>query len=430
MATDSTILDAPPVPGRSTLRERVSRFGPGLALAVASVGAGDMITALDGAETYGLGLAWTVVIGVLIKYALTEAVGRLQLSSDRTFMGNVALAGRWLPALFLAVVFVVALLYGAGLSSVAALAVTTFVPGLPALPTTIAIAVVAGVVVLVNRYSGFEALMIAISGLLVVGMAILAVASVNNMDSPGLVASTATVSLPDGSIFAVLALLGGVGGGVGLSFYGYWIKEKGWSGRAYLGTVRRDTALCYATIFLFFVAMSVMGTALLFATGHSLGESDSGLANLAGPVGEMAGAFARLVFLLVFFLVVFSSIIGGFNGIAYLTCDGIRVLRGIPESQVAQHVSTRAPAFRAAVVFMLVATLVVSALGAPVQLVLLYAATGSLFLPLLAAALLWLLNRADVVSGLRNGPLANIVLVGALLLFGCLGGLQVWELVA
>jgi len=88
----------------------------------------------------------------------------------------------------------------------------------------------------------------------VVGMGILAVASLVNMDSPGMVTSTVKVSLPEGSIFTVLALLGGVGGGVGLSFYGYWIKEKGWSGRAYLGTVRRDAALCYVTIFAFFLA--------------------------------------------------------------------------------------------------------------------------------------------------------------------------------
>ena len=428
MATDTT-AQAPSVPGATTVRERVSRFGPGLTLAVASVGAGDMITALGGAEKYGMGLAWTVVLGVLIKYALTEAVGRLQLSSDHTFMGNVARAGRWLPALFLAVVLVVALLYGAGLSSVATLAVTSLVPALPALPTTMALAVVAGVLVLVNRYSGFETLMIGISAVLVVGMAILAVASIGNMESPGMVASTATVSLPEGSIFTVLALLGGVGGGVGLSFYGYWIHEKGWSGRAYLGIVRRDTALCYLTIFVFFVAMSVIGTALLFATGETLSESSEGLAALEGPVAEMAGAFARLVFLLVFFLVVFSSIIGGFNGIAYLICDGVRVLRGIPESQMAQHVSTSAPVFRAAVVFMVAATFAVSAVGAPVQLVLLYAATGSLFLPLLAGALLWLLNRGEVDKGLRNGPLANIALVASLLLFGCLGVLQVWETV-
>jgi Mn2+/Fe2+ NRAMP family transporter len=424
MATDSTAQVSP----ATTFRERVSRFGPGLTLAVASVGAGDMVTALGGAEEYGMGLAWTVVLGVLIKYALTEAVGRLQLSSDHTFMGNVARGGRWLPALFLAVVFVVALLYGAGLSSVATLAITSLAPALPALPTTMAVAVVAGVLVLTSRYGRFETLMIGITALLVVGMGMLAVASLVNMDSPGTVASTVRVSLPEGSIFTVLALLGGVGGGVGLSFYGYWIHEKGWSGPGYLGIVRRDTALCYLTIFVFFVAMSVIGTALLYATGVSLSdESSQGLAALDGPVAEMAGEFARLVFLLVFFLVVFSSIIGGFNGIAYLVCDGVRVLRGIPESQVAQHVSTSAPVFRGAVVFMVAATFAVSSVGAPVQLVLLYAAAGSLFLPLLAAALLWLLNRREVDGSLRNGPLANIVLVASLLLFGCLLVLQIGE---
>lgn len=416
-------------PVHRTLWERASMYGPGLALAMASVGAGDMITALGGAETYGMGLAWVVVLGVLIKYALTEAVGRLQLSGEHTFMSNVGRAGRWLPALFLVVVVLVALLYGAGLSSVAALAVTELVPALPSLPTTIAIGAIGAVMVLMNRYQGFESMMISISAILVVGMAILAVASVSDMDSPGAIASTTRISLPEGSIFAVFALLGGVGGGVGLSFYGYWINEKGWSGRQYLATVRRDTALCYLTIFAFFVAMSVIGTALLYSTGESIREEGAGLAQLAGPVGEMAGEAGRLTFLVIFFLVVFSSIIGGFNGIAYLICDGIRVLRGIPDSDIHRHVSTRAPAFRGAVIFMLLATVVVSTMGAPIQLVFLYAATGSLFVPLLAAALLWLLNRSTVAEELRNGPLANIVLVASLLLFSTLAVLQIESLI-
>ncbi|WP_109472307.1 Nramp family divalent metal transporter [Ornithinimicrobium cavernae] len=413
----------------STLRDRISRYGPGLTLAIGSVGAGDMVTSLNGAEKFGMGLLWAVLVGVLVKYTLTEAVGRLQLGSDRSLMGNLGRAGRWLPSLFLVVVLVVALLYGAGLSSVAALAVTAMAPVLPALPTTIVIGLVSGVLVIVNRYSRFETMMIAMSAILVVGMGLLAVLTLQNMDSPGIVASTATVSLPEGSVFAVLALIGGVGGGVGLGFYGYWIQEKGWTGREFLGTVRRDTALCYILIFGFAVAMAVIGTGLLYATGESLAGTE-GLANLAGPVAAMAGGFARVVFLIVFFFIVFSSIVAGFNGIAYLAADGIRVLRGIPEAEAARHVSTRSPVFRGSVLFMMLATIVVSAMGAPVQLVLLYAATGALFLPLLAAALLWLLNGTHVAKDLRNGPLSNIVLVTALVLFGLLAVLQLMEVLS
>ena len=46
----------------------------GMVLAVTSVGAGDMVTTLNSSSEYGMALAWTIVLGIIIKFALTEAV--------------------------------------------------------------------------------------------------------------------------------------------------------------------------------------------------------------------------------------------------------------------------------------------------------------------------------------------------------------------
>lgn len=55
-------------------------------------------------------------------------------------------------------------------------------------------------------------------------------------------------------------------------------------------------------------------------------------------------------------------------------------------------------------------------LDQPIVLVLVYAALGAIFMPFLAATLLWLLNRR-VEGRWRNGWLSNTTLAVSLLLF-------------
>lgn len=58
------------------------------------------------------------------------------------------------------------------------------------------------------------------------------------------------------------------------------------------------------------------------------------------------------------------------------------------------------------------------------SLVLTYAAVGSLILPLLAGALLVLLNRRNVEPALRNRITSNVLLGGSFVLFGVLAVVQ------
>ena len=68
--------------------------------------------------------------------------------------------------------------------------------------------------------------------------------------------------------------------------------------------------------------------------------------------------------------------------------------------------------------------------GKPVWLVITYAVAGAFFMPLLAGLLLYMNNRRGWVQDLRNGPLANILLLASLLLFGLLMAnklAEVWQ---
>ncbi|MDX3619579.1 Nramp family divalent metal transporter, partial [Streptomyces europaeiscabiei] len=219
-ATGSTA----PTPLRSsgTRRGRWALLGPGLVLAAASVGAGDMVTSLAGAAGYGMALMWAIVIGVVLKYALTEAVGRLYLATGQTVIASLKSAARWLPAAFMLFVLVIGLLYGAALSSVASLALSTLFPVLPVRPVGVVIALAAAAVVYVGRYTVFERVMSVFMLAKFLGMAVLAVATLATADDlPGLL-GTLRPRLPEGDVVTVLALVGGVGGTAGIASYSYW----------------------------------------------------------------------------------------------------------------------------------------------------------------------------------------------------------------
>jgi Mn2+/Fe2+ NRAMP family transporter len=409
-----------------TWRARFAYIGPGIVLAAAGIGAADMVTALSGASAYGMGLLWAALVGVIVKFAITEAVGRLHLATGQTPMSSLRTVGRWLPWVFLVFLAIIGLVYGAALGSVAGLAASAMFPALPVTPTAIALSVLAGIMVIVGRYGLFERLMMGFTILMFVGVIGTALAVIGHMEDPGVLLSTLPPALPEGSIMTVLALIGGIGGSAGIAAYGYWVREKEWRSSIWLPIMRADSAISFGMVFLFVCAMTILGTGMLFGTGSSIGGAD-GLAALANPIGDLLGGVPRVLFLVAFFFVVFSSIVGGYNGLSYLMADAIRVARGIPDEHADRHMATTSPAFRAFVCYCVVASAVIVFTGRPVGLVMVYAIFGSLILPILAAALLWLLNRRSVEPVYRNGIVSNIGLAGALALFGLLGIAQILE---
>ncbi|MGP4047811.1 Nramp family divalent metal transporter [Streptomyces sp. 2A115] len=401
-------------------------MGPGLVLAAASVGAGDMVTSLAGASGYGMALLWAILIGVVLKFALTEAVGRLYMATGQTVIASLRSVGRWLPVAFFVFVLVIGLLYGAALSSVASLALSTLFPALPARPLGIAIALASAALVYVGRYALFERVMSAFILVKFLGMVVLAVAMLATVDDLSGLVSTMRPRLPEGDVVTVLALIGGVGGTAGIASYSYWVRERAWQHRSWLPVMRADSAVSYTVTFLFVLCTTIVGTGLLYGTGNTISGND-GLAALADPLGADLGSVARVLFLLTFFFVTLSALVGGFNALCYLLADSLRTMRGIPESDAEPHMAQHSRPFRAFVLYCAAASIAVTFMGKPVALVLTYAAFGSLILPLLSGALLVLLNRRGIEPLHRNKVMSNVLLSGAFILFGVLAVVQVKE---
>jgi hypothetical protein len=87
--------------------------------------------------------------------------------------------------------------------------------------------------------------------------------------------------------------------------------------------------------------------------------------------------------------------------------------------------------YRAALLFMAVASVPFAFLGSPLLIVIAFTVLGSLFIPFLAATLLYLNNRVALPPPLRrNRHATNVVLGLIVLLFLVVGSLEVAALFA
>ena len=398
--------------------------GPGLLVAATGVGAGDLATASIAGAKLGPAVLWAVVVGALLKLALTEGLARWQLVTGETLLaGAVRRLGRPLALLFLVYLLIWSFFVGRALASACGVTAHALLPffaepeaGKIVFGTGHAIAGIG--LVLIGGYKLFERVMSVAIGVMFVTVVV--TAAVLRPALGELARGLLVPSIPDlagdGLVWTV-ALLGGVGGTVTLLCYGYWIREEGREGAGALGLCRLDLAGGYAMTALFGVGMVIIGSTVeVEAGGATL------LVRLGERLGESLGPGGRWLFLFGAWAAVASSLLGVWQSIPYLFADLWRMLRR-PGAGIGEKVDTAGLPYRGYLVGLGLAS-IGGLFSSFVQIQKLYAVVGALFIPMLALALLALNGRARWIGREhRNGPLATVVLalsVGLFLLFGYL----------
>lgn len=218
--------------------------------------------------------------------------------------------------------------------------------------------------------------------------------------------------VPDGSLWLLLGVIGGVGGSVTLLSYGYWIAERGWKQPAQLGMVRLDLLAAYSMTALFAVAVMLVSAGV----EPEVMQGANMVLSVANHLGEVVGEAGKWFFLVGFWAAVFSSMLGVWQGVPYLFCDFVRTSE--PGAQPpCQASGMRDPVYRAYLAGMSLLPMVLLATGKPVWLVVAYAVVGAMFMPLLAALLLYMNNRTGWMREYTNGWKSNAALLLALGLF-------------
>ena len=396
--------------------------GPGLAIAATGVGAGDLMAAMLAGAEFGAVLLWVVVVGAVLKFCLNEGVARWQLATGSTLLeGWTRHLGRPFSLLFLTYLVVWSFIVAAGLMSACGMAAHAVVPALGIRQWGIIHSLAALALVAAGRYGVFERLMKGLIALMV--LTLTASVLIVEVDWAAALRGLVLPVLPAGSAATVLGLMGGIGGSVTLLAYGYWIRERGWTGTERIREVRMDLAVGYILTGVFGMAMLLLAAAVLGGDGAGMPEGSAGLAALGEAIrgavggGGAAGRAAGSVFLIGVWAAVATSVLGVWQGVPYLFADFLTTLDGSTDAPV----STTGLPYRAYLVYLALPPMVLLFIDRPVWVIRLYTVTSGLFMPILAGSLLWLTTRRRLVGPLAVGPWGAAGLVAAVSLFVVLG---------
>lgn len=411
---------------RTGLWATLAAVGPGLVIAATGVGAGDLVAATVSGSRFGFAVAWAAVVGAALKFTLNEGLARWQLATGTTLLeGWVRHLGRWVQYGFLAYLVVWSFVVGGALISACGLAAHALVPGISLEAWGVIHSLVGAVLVLIGGYGAFETLIKVFIATMFVALVGSAVVAGPPLESLSLTFSRAAV--PRDGVVYILGVVGGVGGSVTLLSYGYWIREKGWEGARRLRTVRIDLVVAYVLTGIFGLAVMVLAARVLYEQGVTI-QGNDGVVRMGAMLGDVAGRAGYWIFLIGFWGAVSTSLLGVWQGVPYLFCDFVGLMRGLSARQQRRLVDTRSVWYRGFLLWLCLAPLSLLFFKRPVQLIVIYSVMGALFMPFLAGTLLFMNSREDWVGErMRNRAWAVLSLLLCLVLFGTLFVIRIWS---
>jgi manganese transport protein len=407
-------------PPRSLLRA-LTRIGPGLILAGAIVGTGELILTTNLGAKAGYALLWLVILSCFIKVFAQIELGRYAISTgEATFSAFRRLPGPGVVLIWwcAAMIIITQMQIGAMIGGVAQAVHLAIPRDAGETPTRLAEwpwAVLVTIITATMLASGSYKLIERVSTFLVAGFTLMTVTCVALLPAEHAVtardlASGLRFTIPPGALVAAFAMLGITGVGASeLLAYPYWCVEKGyarhvgpredsaaWAERArgWMRVLRLDAWVSMVVYTIATLAFYLLGASVLHKTtsGQGLDNKQStmiaALVDMYRPsLGEnMARAFVVTGAICVLYSTLFAATAGN----SRLLADFLRVNRFIDP--------TRETVFRAWVRVLCVVLLVASLglylyFGDLVTMVTVGAVMQALSLPFIAGAAVYLRYR-------------------------------------
>jgi Mn2+/Fe2+ NRAMP family transporter len=425
---------APPQEPPHSLGVALRNIGPGLILAGAIVGTGELIATTNLGAKVGFALLWLVVLSCFIKVFVQVELGRYAISSgDATFAAFRRLPGPGVLLVWWCAGMVIAtqMQIGAMIGGIAQ-SIEMILPNRPVEPsrwTTWPWAVLVTVATAVLLTTGSYRLIERVSTFLVAGFTLMTVACVlflpaDHAIAPAQIASGFTFAIPAGAALAAFTMFGITGVGASeLLAYPYWCIEKGyarhvgprdesaaWADRArgWMRVLRLDAWVSMVVYTIATLAFYLLGAAVLHRTTAGQGLEGAGEGRMIAALVDMytpslGPSNARLFVVAGAFCVLYSTLFAATAGNSRLLADALRVSGLIPRDERSYRLTIRlvtiallAFAFGLYLVF-----------GNLVTMVMVGAVMQGLSLPLIAAAAVFLrYRRTD--RRITAGPLWDL----------------------
>jgi Mn2+/Fe2+ NRAMP family transporter len=379
----------------------LSVFGLGIFAIGYTIGTGSVTSMAKAGADYGLALTWALALSCIFSGVLMTAYGRFAAVTGETALHGIV---RFLPGgrfiaggVFVGVVTAQYTCMGGILILSAGAIREAF--GLSCGVFTISCCIIALMYafVLIGRYSFFEKLL----ACFVAMMAVTFIVSVFvTLPDSATLAKAAVPLLPTGgdSLLMFAAFVGTTMAAPTFVTRPLIIREKG-LGVADLKKERLDSAISAALMFVISGAIMLVATGVLFAQGKGIVR----ILDMASTLEPVAGRFAVAIFMV-------GTLSAGLSSIFPIMMVG-PLLVG---DWKAGRMDTRSLTFRVLCLVAALWALVVPALGSNPVTVTIAAQVSNVFvLPLAVFAVIWLLNRKDVMGAHRAGWRLNMSLSAA-----------------
>lgn len=412
------------MPVSDTARPSVSFLklaGPGLVVAATGIGSGDVVSATVGGARYGVVLLWAIAAGAFFKFVLQEGVARWQLATGKTALeGWADHLPAWVKWYFVVYLVLWTAAVSASLTNATGLGIANLTNGaIPQSWGAVAHSLIGFAFVYYGGYDNFEKFMKLLVGIM--GFSILFCA-VFTMHQPMLALKGLVVPIiPAGSGTNVLSLIGGVGGSITMLSYNYWMREENMRGSGFVSYVRGDIAIAYLFTAIFGGSIMLIANDAFFTAGVTLTNAQA-VPRMAEALGTVLGTFGKLAFSIGFWAAVFASLLGVWQSVPYLYADFYGIVTKMTPEQRVDVVKVTSKPYRLALVFISLIPIPFAFTGQPIQVVITYTIVSSLFVPFVAATLLYLNNRVKWTEAVpHNSMITNLLLIAILVLFAVVG---------
>ncbi len=296
---------------------------PGIIMAMAGVGVGDLATASIAGSTLGTTVLWAVVLGAFMKFFITEGCARWQLVTKQTILeGCKQRMGLWFKIPFFLYFILWSYFVSAALISASGVAASAIYPlfgDSSKMGYGVIFSLIAGLMVLLGGFKLFAKVMQGCAVLLFITVMIsLCQFDLTLEQLKGLFIPMIPLHIPQ-SVNWTIALIGGVGGTLTVICYGYWIAEVGRVERCDLKKCRIDLGIGYLLTSLFGVAMVILGSMVELGEGKGMNI----ILQIAAVLQEQSGAWVSHLFLIGAWGAIFSSMLGVWQSAPYIFADFI-----------------------------------------------------------------------------------------------------------
>lgn len=399
--------------------------GPGLIVAATGIGSGDVVSATVGGARYGVVLLWAIALGAFFKFVLSEGIARWQLATGLTALeGWAAHLPPWVKYYFGAYLLLWTVAVSAALTNATGLGIANLTGGAISQSWgAIGHSLIGFVFVWIGGYSWFEKLMKLLVGLM--GFSILICALLIVSDWSHVLQGLVVPQIPNASGTYVLSIIGGIGGSITMLSYNYWMREENISGAGDLGYVRGDVAIAYLFTAVFGMSVMLIANQAFYVAGLTITDAQA-VPKMAEVLGTLLGPIGVYAYSLGFWAAVFASLLGVWQSVPYLYADFYGVMKNLSVDERREITKVTSTPYRVALAFITLIPLPFAFTGRPLVIIVIYTIVGSLFVPFLAATLLYLNNRVKWSAAVpHNHWSTNVVLFGILALFAIVGAQEV-----